>query len=1183
MNLSNPMLQIDDLKAGDHVCCMYETEEEYQLLLTRFIRTGLEAGEKLIYITDVHTAETVINYLREDGFELEPYLVKNQIVLLSSTDAYLREGVFDPDSMIDFLRAETHRALKEGFSTLRVTGEMSWALNGSPGSERLIEYETKLDEFIPENLCSGLCQYDRRRFSPEFLQDILHTHALVAVGANIFDNFYHIAPSDLLGGNLEQAKLDNYLQTLARNKDTEEKLWTSLDEVGKSEEKLQLIFECVANGVVVTDLQGSITDLNDQAVQMHGVGPKENLIGKNVLEFIALRDQKEAAKRMQKLAQQGSSDTGEFSLLRADGSEYPAEISAGLLKDTDGNPTGFVSIIRDITEHEKMTRALRDSERKYRDLVDNALVGVYQTNIKGEINYVNKYIAKLFNESFEKIKLKNVQTLYKNPKDRERLIGQLKKHGQVQHFECELVNSEGMKINVLLSATFDGDVISGMLMDITELKKLEETLRRHESEIRTITENVPALISYVDTGGKYRFVNKQYEEWFGIARTEIIGKPYRKILGEDTYSKIRRHVEEALEGRHVHFEDVLPYTYGGSRWVSADYLPDIDEQGKVKGFLALLTDISGIKQAEQALHERLKELTCLYQIHRAMQKNLSVEELCERVIRDLSSAMRFPEITVPVIELGGRRFVDEHYHKGLSPSICTEIKAMDETCGHIEVYCPDDKPLEVPETQQLLNTVADAMGVWYANKRVYEALSKNESDLARSQKIGHLGSWEWDVRNKTLVWSDELYRIFGVKKGEFVLSYEGIEAMVHPDDRVKNAKKVKQMLSTVASCSYSFRIIRPDGEERHIHQTAKISHDIAGKVSRIFGIMQDITEHMRVEKKIRELATFPQRDPMPIVELDLDGRITFMNPSAKRLFPELRKKPSDHPFLAGIPIQIERLQRNRTHSYRREVQVGELWYFQIIYLLKDFQRLRIYAMNVTEQKRNERELVRRASELQQLSKRLNHAQEVERSTIARELHDELGQALTAIRINVSRLERELQHSGSLNMLKRAEETGELAEQLLRQVQDLSLSLRPSMLDDLGIVSALHWYSSRVGDRTGIKIDLQVEGREESLSEKLRTVIYRTIQEALTNVARHSQAKKVYIALKFGAVEFVAQVKDNGKGFDSDEMSNIDSVRPHLGLLGMREGVEELGGKLFIRSNPNKGTRITMKIPIGDVQ
>jgi len=1178
MNLSNHVLQIDGLKAGDHVCCMYETEEEHRLLLTPFIRNGLEAGDKVIYITDVHTAETVINYLREDGLEVEPYIEKKQIVFLSSSDVYLREGVFDPESLIALLRTETHRALKEGFSALRGTGEMSWALNGSAGSEMLIEYEAKLNELIPENQCLALCQYDKRRFSPELLQGVLYTHPLIALGTNIVNNFYYMAPTDLLSGNLEQAKLDNYLQTLARNKNTEEKLRKSLDEVGKSDEKLQLIFECVANGVVVTDLQGSITDLNKQAVQMHGSGPKKNLVGKNVLSLVASRDRKKAAKRMQELMQQGITDTDEFTLVRSDGSEFPAEISAGLLKDTDGNPAGFVSIIRDITERKRTEKALKDSERRYRDLVDNALVGVFQTNIEGEIIYANKYIAEMLNESIEEVKLKNVQEIYKNPKDRKRLIGQLKEHGQLDHFECKLVNAEGREFNVLLSATLDGDVLSGMLMNITELKKMEETLRRNENEIRMIADNVPALVSYVDKKGGYRFVNRQYEEWFGIPRAEIIGKHFRQVLSKNTYSKIRRHVEEALEGRHVRFEDALPNTHGGSRWVLADYLPDTDEQGKVKGLFALVTDITAVKQAEQALHERLEELNCLYQVHRAMQEDLSVEELCERVIRNLTSAMQFPEITVPVIELGGRRFTGEHYRKGLSHSLHAEIEAMGETYGHIEIYYPDDKHLQVPVQQQLLNTVADAMGVWYGNKRAYEALRQSERSLARAQKIGHLGSWEWDVRNRTLTWSDEVFRIFGVKRGEFVLSYEGIEAMVHPDDRVRNAKKVKQMLSTAASCSHKFRVIRPDGEIRHIHQTTQTSRDNDGKVDRIFGIMQDITERARAEKKIAELATFPQRNPMPIVGLDLAGRITFMNPSAKRLFPELGKKP-DHPFLAGIPIQIGQLHRNRRHSCHREVQVGEAWYSQNTYVLKDFQRLRIYAMDITEHKRNERELVRRASELQQLSKRLTQAREQERAKIARELHDELGQALTAIKINVSQLERELQHSESLKVLKRAQETGELAEQLLRQVRDLALSLRPSMLDDLGLEPALRWYAGRFAERAGIEIDLQVEGREERVPEEMRTVFYRTVQEALTNVVRHAQASKVRIALKFGAADLLAQVEDDGKGFEVDEISSTNSGRPHLGLLGIRENVEELGGRLFIHSSPNQGTRITVKMPI----
>ena len=123
--------------------------------------------------------------------------------------------------------------------------------------------------------------------------------------------------------------MSNYLKNHTQSKDVETNLLKSMDEVRKNEEKLQRIFECVADGVVVTDLHGTVTELNEQIVQIHGAGPKENLLGKNVLEFIALRDQKEAVKRMQKLSQQGGSETGEFSLLRADGSEFSAEIRQG--------------------------------------------------------------------------------------------------------------------------------------------------------------------------------------------------------------------------------------------------------------------------------------------------------------------------------------------------------------------------------------------------------------------------------------------------------------------------------------------------------------------------------------------------------------------------------------------------------------------------------------------------------------------------------------------------------------------------------------------------------------------------------------------------------------------------------------------------------------------------------------
>jgi PAS domain S-box-containing protein len=141
--------------------------------------------------------------------------------------------------------------------------------------------------------------------------------------------------------------------------------------------------------------------------------------------------------------------------------------------------------------------------------------------------------------------------------------------------------------------------------DITERKRMEEELREREQEIRVITDNVPALVSYIDTDRRYRFVNKRYEDWFGIPRSEIIGNHLhiKEVLGEATYALIKDRIEMVLSGKQLHYEEALPYAYGGMRWVIVDYVPDFDELQRVKGYFALVTDITERKRAEEALLE----------------------------------------------------------------------------------------------------------------------------------------------------------------------------------------------------------------------------------------------------------------------------------------------------------------------------------------------------------------------------------------------------------------------------------------------------------------------------------------------------------------------------------------------------------------------------------------------------
>jgi hypothetical protein len=205
---------VADLAPGDHLCCFYETEEEHRALVTAFLRRGLQQREKVLYVADARAAVTILDYLRNDGVEPEPYLDSGQLAMLTVDDSYMRGGVFDPDSMIALLQAETERALTQGYTALRVTGEMTWAQRGLPGAERLMEYESKLNEFLPRSKCLGMCQYDRRRFPPGVLLNVLRTHPIVVMGTRVYRNSYYVPPGASVRSEEEEILLRHWLEDL---------------------------------------------------------------------------------------------------------------------------------------------------------------------------------------------------------------------------------------------------------------------------------------------------------------------------------------------------------------------------------------------------------------------------------------------------------------------------------------------------------------------------------------------------------------------------------------------------------------------------------------------------------------------------------------------------------------------------------------------------------------------------------------------------------------------------------------------------------------------------------------------------------------------------------------------------------------------------------------------------------
>ena len=222
--------------------------------------------------------------------------------------------------------------------------------------------------------------------------------------------------------------------------------------------------------------------------------------------------------------------------------------------------------------------------------------------------------------------------------------------------------------------------------------------------------------------------------------------------------------------------------------------------------------------------------------------------------------------------------------------------------------------------------------------------------------------------------------------------------------------------------------------------------------------------------------------------------------------------------------------------------------------------------------RLERELDLRRADLQELSTLLLRAQENERRALARELHDEVGQSLSAILMETEGAECADQPAGTrahLNSIKT------LAEKTVNQVRDLALLLRPSMLDDLGLAPALSWHARETGKRTGLNVVVSADDAINSLPDEHRTCIYRLVQEAVNNAVRHANARTVEVAVRKERQKVDVTVQDDGAGFDTRFLRG-------LGLLGMEERVRRLGGHLKVSSEPGRGTLVHAALPVAEL-
>jgi PAS domain S-box-containing protein len=381
-----------------------------------------------------------------------------------------------------------------------------------------------------------------------------------------------------------------------------------------------------------------------------------------------------------------------------------------------------------------------------------------------------------------------------------------------------------------------------------------------------------------------------------------------------------------------------------------------------------------------------------------------------------------------------------------------------------------------------------------------------------------------------------------------------------------------------------------------INSQPVVDSDKDSKPYAVVATFRDITEHKGLEEELlyreNKFRTLAENSPNIIIRYDQECRRVYANPAYAR---KTGVAVEDAPAIAadsqrradmGIPAEEYEATLRRVMDTGTPAEMFLEWHrpdtghltshaFQVVAERgPDGRVLGALAIghNITALKEAEKRLEESYGQLRGLAARLESVREEERKRIARDMHDELGQYLTALRLGISVLRMRAGEKDPA-ILEQVRSLSTLGDKTMQVARDIAASLRPAPLE-LGVVSALEWLAEEFSKRTGVSCELETDEEEIDLDDEHSTAIFRMVQESLTNVTRHAEASQVGIRLMCQGEDYIVEVNDNGKGFDP----SVPKAKS-FGLVGLRERAIMLGGEVAIFSAPQRGTRITVRIPV----
>jgi PAS domain S-box-containing protein len=838
------------------------------------------------------------------------------------------------------------------------------------------------------------------------------------------------------------------------------------------------------------------------------------------------------------------------------------------------------------------------SETKFRQLLDSSITGVVFWSLQGPILNANDLFLDMVGYTREDLRRGHLSWKDLTPPEYvdvdEKAIRELVATGACSPFEKEYIRNDGSRVSVLLgSALFDSNGTgSSFVMDITDRKRIEEKLRQSERQLAE-AQSLASVGSWNwDILSDTHTWSDELYHIYGLHPQESDSsyEAFISLVHPDDRAFIIGVIEDALRNR----EPINSYVRiirpdGAERIIHSRGTTISDINGIPIRMYGTVQDVTERKQAEEALREAERKYRDIFE---NAGEGIFQSTPDGRYLSANPALAYMHGFDSPEELIRNRRDITHEIY--VNPTRREEFKRLLEQDGVVrgfehQIFRKDGSKIWISVNARAVRDNQGKIAYYEGTsqditerKLAEQRLRESEERYRELFENAKDALYVHDLNGKYISVNRAAEKLSGLSREE-ILGKTFID-FVPPEQLELVRDHLYRKLIDEGESTYEAEVISKDGRRIPVEVNSHLIYENGVGVG-VQGTARDITERKRAEERLREYEKVVEGVEEMIVVVDRDYRYLIANRAFLNHRALKREEVVGHlvPELMGADIFEQIVKKHLDECFKGHIVKYEMKFtypigerdLSVAYFPIEgkagIDRAACVLKDITEQKRAE-------AALRNYSRLLIEAQEAERQSIARELHDQIGQVLTAIRINLQAIRESCETSESKALID--EGTG-IVDQALEQVRNLSFELRPSLLDDLGLVAALRWYADRYAQRTGIQTTTTVTNLHSGqlrLAEELETACFRIVQESLTNVARHAQAKNVLINLGTLNDRISLTIKDDGIGFDKHSRN---AASPHpLGLRGMEERALALGGKLEINSAPSQGTEICAHFPNG---